>query len=324
MPARLILMLVLLMAGGGARGLDLTPQGKPRLTIDLQDAAESYRMPVAPFADGKLPVLKAEGALRQRAWRIERPGMTTLRVIRDFRDRLKAAGYEIVLDCGTDDCGGFDFRFNTRVLSAPDMYVDLFDFRYLAARRSAPDAGLVSVLASRTGQTVYVQIIELSQGAGQGDPAPQVAPGSATTDETDRATSSATSGPAPDLSAFDDALRRNGHVILRDLDFATGSSRLGDGPHPALERLAAFLRVDQARHVTLVGHTDTVGGLDNNIALSRARAHAVRDQMVKRYGVARGQLDARGVGYLSPIASNQTEEGRRQNRRVEAVLSAIK
>jgi len=71
--------------------------------------------------------------------------------------------------------------------------------------------------------------------------------------------------------------------------------------------------------VVIVGHSDNQGTLDANLALSQRRAEAVRDALVSR-GVAAERLDARGVGFLAPVASNATEEGRARNRRVELVL----
>ena len=70
----------------------------------------------------------------------------------------------------------------------------------------------------------------------------------------------------------------------------------------------------------LVGHTDTVGSLDANIALSRRRAEAVRARLVEAHGVDGARIDARGVGYLAPAVANDSDEGREANRRVEAVL----
>ena len=90
--------------------------------------------------------------------------------------------------------------------------------------------------------------------------------------------------------------------------------------HHSLQALAAFLRADPARRVTLVGHTDTVGALDRNIALSKRRAASVLERLVSAHGVPRAQIAAEGMGYLAPIASNLTPEGREANRRVEVVL----
>ncbi len=75
-----------------------------------------------------------------------------------------------------------------------------------------------------------------------------------------------------------------------------------------------------AIRIMLVGHTDSVGGLDPNIALSRDRAASVRQRLIDAYGVAPNRLEAQGMGYLAPIASNLTAQGRETNRRVEAVL----
>jgi len=123
--------------------------------------------------------------------------------------------------------------------------------------------------------------------------------------------------PEPSLEAV---LRDAGHVVLRGLDFGSGEAVLGPGPHPDLAALAAFLAQTPETRVALVGHTDNVGALDANIALSQARAEAVRDRLVADHGVGEGRIEARGVGYLAPVAANDTPEGRETNRRVEVVL----
>ena len=72
--------------------------------------------------------------------------------------------------------------------------------------------------------------------------------------------------------------------------------------------------------MVLVGHTDSVGLLEPNIALSRSRAESVRQRLINQYGVPEDRIDAHGMGYLAPIATNLTAQGREANRRVEAVL----
>jgi OOP family OmpA-OmpF porin len=110
--------------------------------------------------------------------------------------------------------------------------------------------------------------------------------------------------------------------VLADLSFETGSSRLSAGPFPALDELAAYMAANPGRSVTLVGHTDASGALEPNVALSRARARAVRERLIADYGIAAGRIAADGVGYLMPLAPNVTEEGRALNRRVEAVVTS--
>jgi len=75
--------------------------------------------------------------------------------------------------------------------------------------------------------------------------------------------------------------------------------------------------------IALVGHTDTVGGLQGNIALSRERAQAVRQRLIDDYDIAPERVEAEGTGYLAPLATNRTAEGREANRRVEAVLLPV-
>jgi OOP family OmpA-OmpF porin len=74
--------------------------------------------------------------------------------------------------------------------------------------------------------------------------------------------------------------------------------------------------------VALVGHTDSSGTLGGNIALSKQRAGSVLERLVSDYGANRRQLEAEGMGYLSPIANNLTETGREANRRVEVIITS--
>jgi outer membrane protein OmpA-like peptidoglycan-associated protein len=111
-----------------------------------------------------------------------------------------------------------------------------------------------------------------------------------------------------------------GAVPLDDLRFRTGASELSGTAYPSLVALAAFLAENPARRVVLVGHTDAEGGRDSNIALSEARAEAVRRHLIDVLGVNPAQLDAAGIGYLAPRATNETAGGREANRRVEVVL----
>jgi outer membrane protein OmpA-like peptidoglycan-associated protein len=73
-------------------------------------------------------------------------------------------------------------------------------------------------------------------------------------------------------------------------------------------------------HVAIEGHTDSVGSDQYNQDLSEHRAEAVRDYFVQQ-GISASAVEARGFGKSEPIASNDTAEGRQQNRRVELVLS---
>ena len=69
----------------------------------------------------------------------------------------------------------------------------------------------------------------------------------------------------------------------------------------------------------MVGHTDAVGKVDDNQKLSQARAKAVVTELTTKHGIAAARLDGYGVGPLSPAATNDSEDGRAKNRRVELV-----
>ena len=87
-----------------------------------------------------------------------------------------------------------------------------------------------------------------------------------------------------------------------------------------MQELAAFIQARPGLKLALVGHTDSTGGLDGNIAVSRKRAEAVRDRLIADYGVPSTNVQAQGMGYLAPIANNLTAAGREANRRVEVIV----
>lgn len=316
MLVRLALITCLVtLAPLAARALDLSIPGSAAMTREITEELGSYRLPVGPFADGAMRSLRIEGRISQKAWRIEAQELTTAQLFNPLRDQLVAQGFNILFECAARVCGGFDFRFNTRVMAAPDMFVDLFDYRFLSARKATQNgtADYVSILVSRSGRSGYVQILQVG-GSADGS--------------TLSATGDAAARPAlpvvpTDADAFTARLTRDGHVSLSDLDFKTGASDLSDADYASLNALARFLRADPSRRIALVGHTDSVGGLDNNIALSQRRATAALERLATRYDVPRAQMEAQGIGYLAPIASNLSAAGRESNRRVEAVLLNI-
>lgn len=311
--------------------LELSLPFSAELTTRVVTAPDSHALPVGAYADGQLPVLSLEGQVERQVFRFAGQSLTTLQLLVPLRDQLDAAGYEVMFACDSTACGGFDFRFAIEVLPAPDMYVDLTDFRFLAARRDANDH--IGVLVSGSANAGFVQLIRVTSDPDaeglrvgtRGDdtqdlPATGGAEPLVAEEAAPPASNRADPAPQPDALSLADSLLRQGHVILSDLNFQTGSSQLSEGSYDSLRELADFLLADPGRRVALVGHSDAVGGLSGNIALSKERATSVRQRLLRDYGVPSGQLDAEGMGYLSPIAPNTTPEGRDANRRVEAVL----
>lgn len=100
--------------------------------------------------------------------------------------------------------------------------------------------------------------------------------------------------------------------------FATGKSVLLPTAQERLREVAAALKED-ARPITIVGHTDSKGSDESNQKLSEARAKSVRAFLVKE-GVPEDRVSTIGMGEAEPIADNETTEGRANNRRVEMIL----
>ena len=104
--------------------------------------------------------------------------------------------------------------------------------------------------------------------------------------------------------------------IPSDISFDTGRSEIKGNFAPVLDRFAAGLRDNQNTDVQIVGHTDSTGSDAINNPLSVDRATSTRNYLTAR-GVSGSRLETEGRGSYQPIASNNTEDGRARNRRVE-------
>jgi OmpA-OmpF porin, OOP family len=118
---------------------------------------------------------------------------------------------------------------------------------------------------------------------------------------------------------FSNNLKTTGHVAVEGIYFDTGKSELKPESEKAIAEIAKLLKSDAALKVYVVGHTDNVGGLENNLRLSQDRAQAVVQALVRNQGIEATRLKSFGNGPYAPVASNDGEEGRAKNRRVELV-----
>jgi outer membrane protein OmpA-like peptidoglycan-associated protein len=107
---------------------------------------------------------------------------------------------------------------------------------------------------------------------------------------------------------------------MSDVLFRSGSFELLPGARERLAKVSGIVLAYPTLHVTVEGHTDSVGTDDYNQQLSEHRAQAVRDYFVQQ-GINSAAVEAHGYGKSEPIASNDTPEGRQQNRRVELILA---
>ena len=105
-------------------------------------------------------------------------------------------------------------------------------------------------------------------------------------------------------------------IVLRGVNFDFDKANIRADAEPILDTAAATLKEDSSIAVSVEGHTDSRGTDAYNERLSVRRANAVRDYLV-RHGIDASRLSVRGFGESQPVASNDTDEGRAQNRRVE-------
>lgn len=104
-------------------------------------------------------------------------------------------------------------------------------------------------------------------------------------------------------------------VVLKGVNFATGSATLKPAAHDTLRSVAAAMKISRSLEVEVGGHTDSVGDATKNEALSQRRAEAVKEFLVKE-GVEAKRLSTRGYGASKPADTNDTPAGRANNRRV--------
>jgi OmpA-OmpF porin, OOP family len=127
-----------------------------------------------------------------------------------------------------------------------------------------------------------------------------------------------------DAKAMAHDIGEAGRVAVYGILFDTGKSELKPESAPALTEIAKLLKENPSLKVYVVGHTDMVADLATNLRLSQARAQSVVSALASQHGIAAARLIPYGDGPYAPVASNQTEEGRAKNRRVELVEIAPK
>lgn len=301
-----------------AQALDLRLPAPASPSGERREAVTSYNVPTGPWQSGTIPTATAEGRFAQTAWKLPATDLSTLEILQPLRAQAAEQGFETVFECATAACGGFDFRYGTDILPEPQMHVDLGDFRFLAARRDGADGpDWLTLIVSRSADTGFVQLSHI---------------GAAPQDDQDLSLSSkspftpATTPPSPDPAALpQDALARaltaGEAYTLADLVFPSAQADLAPGDYASLARLADFLTANPAARVELVGHTDASGDPTANARLSLARAQATRAALVSTFGIDAARITTRGAGPLEPIATNDTPEGRAQNRRVEVIAT---
>ena len=110
-----------------------------------------------------------------------------------------------------------------------------------------------------------------------------------------------------------------GRVTLYGLYFDTDKDTMRKDSAPTMEEIAKLMRANPQMKIRVVGHTDDQGVSAYNLDLSKRRAASVVQQLVSKYDITASRLDSFGAGLYAPVTSNQTDDGRAKNRRVELV-----
>ncbi len=121
-----------------------------------------------------------------------------------------------------------------------------------------------------------------------------------------------------DVANFDYEPQENERFVIKDIKFAFNSDELDTRSLTNLDKFARYLkRPPQIELVVIEGHTDSVGSAAYNLDLSKRRAKAVGDYLVKAHGLPLAKVKAYGYGESRPLADNGNFQGRERNRRVE-------
>jgi outer membrane protein OmpA-like peptidoglycan-associated protein len=266
-------------------------------TITGYDAKDfdATRLQTAAFQDGKATgEERPEGRVTRIAYRTG-PGPSIVEVARNFETQITGAGYETVFVCDTDGCGGIPFSEALDILPIPEMWVDGFNYHYFVGRKTGENGAVTwaTVLVSQNNDAITAELVVTEVGA--------------------------MANKMIDAAAMAKGLGDKGHIALYGIYFDTDKAVVKPESKPTLEEIARLLTGAPDLEVVIVGHTDSQGTPDYNMDLSHRRAAAVAAVLAKSYGIPAARLTTAGVGFLAPVGSNQTEDGRALNRRVELV-----
>jgi outer membrane protein OmpA-like peptidoglycan-associated protein len=140
-----------------------------------------------------------------------------------------------------------------------------------------------------------------------------------TYDETFVTETALTQDVVANAAEMSSGINSTGHTVVTGILFDTGKAEVKPESAPALEQVVKLLDQNAALKLYVVGHTDNVGALAANLDLSRRRAAAVVQMLIEQYHVAPARLASFGAGPCAPLSSNDSEDGRALNRRVELV-----
>jgi OOP family OmpA-OmpF porin len=261
-----------------------------------------------PSADGSLGKrIEKEQTVEGRITRITYlapVGRSALEIARNYENELKAKGAETLFS-GTNPEGlGYDFG---GVPQYGDIDGQLFGFSNTKARYAAYklEDTYVAIYAAEFEDGAIQQEVEKGQTAVQVDII-----------ESKPMEEKMVTVSAEKMAG---SIESSGKIALYGIYFDTKKTELKPESAPTLAEVAKLLAANPTLNLIIGGHTDNVGTFEFNRDLSQRRAASVVQELVSHYGISSQRLFPFGVSYASPIAPNETDEGRAKNRRVELV-----
>lgn len=267
--------------------------------------------------------VKAEGRLTRMTYLLPQ-GRSALEVLRGYQQAAKEAGGDVLYECTRDACGGSAVGNASGGGSQTGIVQMLYPYDMVAGPWT------MCALAEDMTDQRYT-LLDLPNGGGKAAvlvwTVGAVAAGSScqawpgrlaamvVTVETAKREQRMETVTA---AAMGQDLARQGRVALYSILFDTGRAEVKPESQPQLAELVGFLRGAPDMKVLVVGHTDNQGALDYNLDLSRRRAQAVVAALAGQ-GIPATRMVPQGVGMAAPLASNDAEDGRARNRRVELV-----
>ncbi len=235
---------------------------------------------------------------------------SVLEVYRNYENELKKNGFEILYNARGDGLKEFGYWHG-------DIYSYELDFdkrynrlnylafsdnpHYLAAKLSQPEGNIYLSLYIHRGGSVSLEHQDMVK------------------TQLDIIETAPMETGLVTVDSMYQALSRKGSVAIYGINFDYDSAELKEEAQSVLGEIANLLGQYPELRLYVVGHTDDSGALEYNLQLSERRANTVIASLVIDYGIDRNRLIGAGVGPLAPTTTNETEEGRALNRRVELV-----
>lgn len=236
-----------------------------------------------------------------------KPGSSTHEIFRSYERELKTKGFKILFSCMKGDCGPRWDKI-TYFLNELDLNPNGDIGGGLLSGKTDKQRFLVGKLERAEGD---IYLVIYFTGGWWKNAAYQMD----IIESRSMATGQVKVNPKADLDEID----KKGHIAIYGINFDSGKSEIKGGSSKAIMKIATILKLDPSLNIYVVGHTDDVGAFQRNMDLSKSRAKAIVNVLVRQHNINPSRLEPHGAGPLVPIATNGTSEGRALNRRVDLV-----